>query len=59
MRVISRAVDKKLLDNNNLKKDEALQQAMKQMFFDHGKEIGTSKNLLNYVWKEVIGKQLG
>ena len=41
------------------KKDEALQQAMKQMFFDHGKEIGTSKNLLNYVWKEVIGKQLG
>jgi hypothetical protein len=27
--------------------------------FEHGKEIGTSENLLNYIWKEVIGKQLG
>lgn len=32
---------------------------MKKMFFEHGKEIGTSENLLNYIWKEVIGKQLG
>lgn len=41
------------------KKDQELQKAMKKMFFEHGKEIGTSKNLLNYIWKEVIGKQLG
>lgn len=41
------------------KKDEKLQAAMKKMFFEHGKEIGTSNNLLNYIWKEVIGKQLG
>lgn len=41
------------------KKDEALQQAMKKKFFEHGKKIGTSNNLLNYIWKEVIGKQLG
>lgn len=41
------------------KKDVELQEAMKQMFFEHGKEIGTSNNLLNYIWKEVVGKQLG
>lgn len=41
------------------KKDKELQQSMKKMFFEHGKEIHTSKNLLNYIWKEVIGKQLG
>lgn len=41
------------------KKDKELQQQVKQMFFDHGQEIGTSVNLLNYIWKEVIGKQLG
>lgn len=41
------------------KKDKELQAAMKEMFFEHGKEIGTSENLLNYIWKEVIGKQLG
>lgn len=41
------------------KKDRELQQKTKQMFFEHGYEIGTSENLLNYVWKEVVGKQLG
>lgn len=41
------------------KKDKDLQAKMKQMFFKHGKEIGTSENLLNYIWKEVVGKQLG
>lgn len=59
MRVISRAVDKKLLVNNKLKKNKDLQQKMKSMFFEHGREIGTSDNLLNYIWKEVVGKQLG
>lgn len=41
------------------KKDKELQATMKKMFFEHGHEIGTSDNLLNYVWKEVVGKQLG
>lgn len=41
------------------KKDKDLQAKMKKMFFEHGKEIHTSENLLNYIWKEVIGKQLG
>ena len=41
------------------KKDRVLQQKMKSMFFEHGHEIGTSDNLLNYIWKEVVGKQLG
>lgn len=41
------------------KKKEALQKEMKEMFFKKGKDIGTSDNLLNYVWNEVVGKQLG
>ncbi len=41
------------------KKDKELQAKMKQMFFEHGVEIGTSENLLTYIWKEVVGKQLG
>lgn len=41
------------------KKDRVLQQKMKSMFFEHGREIGTSDNLLTYIWKEVVGKQLG
>lgn len=41
------------------KKDKDLQAKMKTMFFEHGKEINTSENLLNYIWKEVVGKQLG
>ena len=41
------------------KKDKDLQAEMKKMFFKHGKELNTSENLLNYIWKEVIGKQLG
>lgn len=41
------------------KKDKQLQADMKKMFFEHGEKINTSKNLLNYIWKEVVGKQLG
>jgi len=41
------------------KKDKDLQAAMKKMFFEHGKEINTSENLLTYIWIEVVGKQLG
>lgn len=59
MRATSRATDKKLLGKNNLKKKPALQQAMKEQFFERGKENHASDNLLNYVWKEVVGKQLG
>ena len=48
-----------LLRKGISKKDKGLQAEMKKMFFDHGKEIGTSDNLLNYIWDEVVGKQLG
>lgn len=48
-----------LLRKGISKKDLALQHKMKTMFFEKGKEIGTSDNLLNYVWNEVVGKQLG
>lgn len=41
------------------KKKVELQKTMKEFFFKRGKEIGTSDNLLNYIWKEVVGKQLG
>lgn len=41
------------------KKDKELQHAMKKMLFEKGEEIKTSQNLLLYIWKEVIGKQLG
>lgn len=41
------------------KKNRDLQAAMKEMFYSKGKELGTSENLLNYVWKDVVGKQLG
>lgn len=41
------------------KKDKDLQAATKKMFFEYGKKIGTSENLLTYIWKEVVGKQLG
>jgi len=41
------------------KKDKELQAQMKEMFFEHGMEIKTSENLLNYIWKEVIERQLG
>lgn len=51
-------------DSNKLrksiaKKKPALQMAMKEQFFKRGKELKTSDNLLNYIWKEVVGKQLG
>lgn len=41
------------------KKNKELQAEMKEYMFSHGQELGTSMNLLNYVWNEVIGKQLG
>lgn len=41
------------------KKKKDLQKNMKKMFFEKGRSLGTSENLLNYVWYEVVGKQLG
>lgn len=40
------------------KKKIALQQEAKQEFYRKGREIGTSDNLLNYVWEECITPQL-
>ena len=56
--------DFSVADSNKLirsiaKNKQALQQAMKEQFFERGKENHASDNLLNYVWKEVVGKQLG
>ena len=48
-----------LLRKGISKKNKVLQHEMKEMFFKSGREIGTSDNLLNYVWNEVVGKQLG
>lgn len=48
-----------LLRKSISKKSKELQLEMKEYFFKHGKEIGTSDNLLNYIWDEVVGKQLG
>ena len=48
-----------LLRKGISKKDKDLQHNMKEMLFNKGYEVGTSENLLNYVWNEVIGKQLG
>ena len=48
-----------LLRKGISKKDKELQKKMKKMLFDEGIKRHTSNNLLNYVWNEVIGKQLG
>lgn len=48
-----------LLRKSISKKDKALQHKMKEMFFEKGHEQGARDNILNYVWKEVVGKQLG
>ena len=41
------------------KKNKKIQQAMKEKFYKDGIENGASENLLNYVWEQVVGKQLG
>lgn len=41
------------------KKNKKIQQEMKEKFYKDGLENGASENLLNYVWEQVVGKQLG
>lgn len=41
------------------KKDKQVQHNMKEKFFTDGLANGASENLLNYVWEQVVGKQLG
>ena len=41
------------------KKKKKLQQEAKDTFYNTGKSIGTTENLLNYVWKECVVPQLG
>lgn len=48
-----------LLRKGISKKDKNLQHKMKEMFFSKGHEKGTRDNVLDYVWNEVVGKQLG
>lgn len=49
---------------NKLRKTIAKKQfkeieAVRQLFFDKGKELGTSQNLLSYIWYVQISRQLG
>ena len=41
------------------KKDKQVQYQMKEKFYKDGLANGASENLLNYVWEQVVGKQLG
>lgn len=41
------------------KKKKKLQQEAKESFYKNGRKIGTSQNMLNYVWNECIKPQLG
>ena len=41
------------------KKSKQIQHDMKIKFFEDGKKNGASENILNYVWEQVVGKQLG
>lgn len=41
------------------KKNKQIQQEMKAKFFEDGRKNGASENILNYVWEQVVGKQLG
>lgn len=41
------------------KKDKALQEKEKELFFSQAKENGTTNNMINYVWEQVITPQLG
>jgi len=53
-----------LTEANSLRKAIAKKKAdilakTKTMFYDKGNELGTSLNLLNYVWNVQIGRQIG
>ena len=41
------------------KKDKQVQHKMKEKFYADGRANGASENLLDYVWEQVVGKQLG
>ena len=41
------------------KKKKKLQEEVKQKFYESGLSLGTSKNLLDYIWNECITPQLG
>src|SRR5690606_29241908 len=41
------------------KKQEKVIQEIKEMFFKKGREIGTSDNLLSYVWNVQFKRQFG
>ena len=59
MRVTSRGEDKKLHDNNNLKKQPLQFMEMEKEFFKNAEKKNLSKNLINYVWKTLICTQRG
>lgn len=59
MRVTSRGEDKKLHDNNNLKKQPLQFMEMEKEFFKNAEEKHLSPNLTNYVFKQLIYTQRG
>ena len=59
MREISREPNKKLVDNNNVKKKKEIVDEIKELFLSKGIEAGTRLEMLNYVWDYCIKPQLG
>lgn len=59
MRATSRGEDKKLHDNNNLKKQPLQFMEMEKEFFKNAEEKHLSPNLTNYVFKQLICTQRG
>lgn len=59
MSVNSRVVDKKLQDNNNLKKSPKDYENLTKEFFRVTKEKKCSENLCNYVWNVLIATSRG
>ena len=59
MRETSRAQDKKLVVNNNLKKKPKEFLQLEKEFFENAKEKGLSEKLTNYVWYRQVYTQRG
>ena len=59
MKATSRAVDKKLQDNNKLKKNPKDFEKLEHEFFENAKEKNLSNKLVWYVWRVLVYMQRG
>ena len=60
--IVSMPIQKKHLSENYsdlIKKQFREIEAVKEMFFNKGHELGTSDNLLSYIWYVQVSAQLG